>query len=77
MRTTISLEPDVAAAVDRLRRDHGLGVSAAVNSLARRGLITEAVRGTPYVLEPSDLGLLVDVDNVSEVLEQLDGADDR
>lgn len=77
MRTTISLEPDVAAAVERLRRREGLGISGAVNTLVRQGLMREAVQDRPYILEPSDLGLLVDVHDVSEALEQLDGPDAR
>ena len=77
MRTTVSLEPDVAAAVERLRRQQGIGVSAAVNALARRGLLVDVVRLEPYVLEPADLGLAVDVHDVAEALEQLDGADSR
>ncbi|HZI97194.1 MAG TPA: ribbon-helix-helix protein, CopG family [Actinomycetales bacterium] len=77
MRTTVSLEPDVVAAVERLRRQRGLGVSAAVNALARQGLVREAGQTQAYVLEPAELGLLVDVHNVSEALEQLDGLDAR
>src|SRR4051794_32418857 len=38
MRTTVTLADDVAAAVDRLRREEGLGLSEAVNKLARAGL---------------------------------------
>lgn len=77
MRTTITLDPDVAAAVDRLRRESQLGVSAALNALARRGLLQSGSVEQPYVLEPSDLGLRIDVDDVAAALEQLDGPDGR
>ncbi len=42
MRTTVTLDPDVAAAVSHLRTERGIGVSAAINDLVRRGLATEA-----------------------------------
>lgn len=70
MRTTVNLDADVAAEVDRLRRDQGVGLSEAVNTLARSGL-----RNRPdfvYVHPRRDLGLRVDVSNVAEVLELLD-----
>src|SRR3954447_3348982 len=38
MRTTVTLANDVAAAVERLRRERSIGVSEAVNELVRNGL---------------------------------------
>jgi metal-responsive CopG/Arc/MetJ family transcriptional regulator len=38
MRTTVTLADDVAAAVERLRKERGLGLSEALNELARAGL---------------------------------------
>jgi DNA-binding transcriptional LysR family regulator len=38
MRTTLSLDDDVAAAVQRLREERNLGLSEAVNELVRAGL---------------------------------------
>lgn len=40
MRTTITLADDVAAAVEALRDEESVGMSEAVNRLARRGLRT-------------------------------------
>jgi hypothetical protein len=37
MRTTIDLADDVAAAVEKACRERGIGVSEAVNELARAG----------------------------------------
>lgn len=73
MRTTITLDDDVEAALSRLRRDEGLGLSEALNQLARRGL---AARGSaqPYVHRSSDLGVRIDVTNIGDVLELLDEA---
>jgi hypothetical protein len=71
MRTTISLDPDVKAEVERLRRQKGLGLSEAVNSLARRGMVP-LKRDEKYAMSPRPLGFKIDVTNVAEVLDMLD-----
>ena len=38
MRTTVRLDPEVAAAAERLRRERNIGLGEAVNELARAGL---------------------------------------
>ena len=43
MRTTLSLDDDVAAAVQRLREERHLGLSEAVNELVRAGLVNGAI----------------------------------
>src|SRR3989304_4930238 len=72
MRTTVTFDADVAAAIVRLRRQRAIGVSEAVNELARAGL---RVRTPPrrYRQRSQVLGLRIDVTNVAEALEQLDG----
>ncbi len=76
MRTTVTLDDDVAAAVGRLRRERGVGVSEAVNQLARAGLTVK--RSRPQFRQRSvPLNLRVDATNVAEALEQLDGAAHR
>jgi hypothetical protein len=72
MRTTITLEPDVAAAVERLRRKRGVGLSEAINTLIRAGLGGRGPRSR-FEQRTRDLGLRVDVRNVGEALELLDG----
>ena len=74
MRTTVNLDPDVEAAVERLRRAEGLGLSEAVNALARRG--AQPARAD-YVFTPLtyDLGLTVDVSDTARALELLDDLD--
>lgn len=73
MRTTIDLDDDVAAAVARMRKDEGKGLSEAVNELARRGLTVKKER-KPYVHKTYDLGIpKMNLDNIGEVLEQLEG----
>ncbi|MEB3034106.1 CopG family transcriptional regulator [[Mycobacterium] nativiensis] len=75
MRTTVVIDSDVAAEVQRLRRE-GLGVSEALNLLARRGMAAQtAVPGAGYRHRTARIGLKVDVTNVADVLDLLD--DDR
>ena len=71
MRTTVRLDDDVAAGVERLRRQEDLGLSEAVNLLARRGL-TAAPEGTAYQHQTRPLGIKVDVTDIGAVLELLD-----
>ena len=72
MRTTVALDDDVAAAIARLRAERGVGVSEAVNELIRRGLRAPESRRR-FRQRSSDLRLRVDVTNVGEVLDVLDG----
>ena len=72
MRTTITFDDDVASAVRRIQRERGVGISEAVNDLARAGL---AAKSAPkrFQQRTADLGLKVDVTNAAEALEMLDG----
>lgn len=72
MRTTITFEPDTAAAVDQVRREQGVGVSAAVNELVRRGLRARE-QGQPFVQRTSAGHARLDVTDVAEALELLEG----
>jgi hypothetical protein len=71
MRTTITLEPDVAAEVERLRRLEGIGVSKAVNRLVRAAMVAPRPRIT-YRHQAADVGLRVDVANIGDILDLLD-----
>lgn len=75
VRTTVVIDSDVAAEVNRLR-GQGLGVSEALNLLARRGMAAQtSAPGTRYRHRTAHIGLKVDVSNVADVLDLLD--DDR
>ena len=76
MRTTVNLDDDVAVAIDRLRREQGVGVSEAVNRLARAGLRQKPERAR-FRQRSARIGLKVDVTNVAEALEVLDGPSAR
>jgi hypothetical protein len=72
MRTTVVLADDVAAAVQRLQRDEGLGLSDALNRLVRRGLIRRNER-QPFVQKTVSLDLKLDVSNIEEAIEIAEG----
>jgi hypothetical protein len=72
MRTTLTLADDVAAAVEALRRERSSGISEAVNELCRAGLVRRE-RPEPFVQPTHDVGVAVDVTNVQEAIEALDG----
>lgn len=76
MRTTLSLDDDVAAAVQRLRDERHIGLSDLVNELIRAGLAAPE-RRTAFRQRTADLGLRVDVSNVADTLEHLDGPEAR
>ena len=76
MRTTLTLADDVAAAVEQLRRERSIGMSEAVNELVRAGL-TKQEKAAPFRQKAHDLGSGIDVDNVADAIETLDGPSAR
>jgi hypothetical protein len=72
MRTTITLDDDVAAALEQLRRDRSIGLSQAINELIRAGLTIKRHRA-PFRQPSQPIGLRIDVTNVAEALELLEG----
>jgi Arc/MetJ family transcription regulator len=76
MRTTLSLDDDVMAAVQRLRDERHIGLSDAVNELIRAGLAAPA-RQANFRQRTAELGLRVDVSSVADALEHLDGPEAR
>ena len=74
MRTTVTLDDDVAAVVEQRRRAEGTGVSETINRLVREGL---AKPGTPskYVHRSYAMGLKIDITDIGEVLAMLDEPD--
>lgn len=76
MRTTVELDNDTGAAIEQLRRAEDVGVSEAVNRLIRKGLLA---RDEPRAFRQRThpLGLKIDVSNVAEALDLLEGPDAR
>lgn len=76
MRTTVTLDDDVSVALERLRRDRGLGLSEALNELVRAGLRAPEPQA-PFHQRTVDLGPGIDVRNVAEALELAEGLGHR
>jgi hypothetical protein len=75
-RTTLTLEPDVSEAIDRLREREGLTLKEAINRTLRLGLIQlerprepETFRTRTVSLEPRT----ANVDDIAEVLTLAEG----
>ena len=79
MRTTLSLDEDVAAALERVRKARKAPLKQVVNDALRRGLEQMAspppVSRKPFRTRPISLGrcLVGNVDNISEVLAVAEG----
>jgi hypothetical protein len=76
MRTTIELDADTAQAVHAMRREEDRSVSEAVNELIRRGMMAEPQQ-RPFVARSQRLGIRIDVSNVADALDLLEGPDAR
>ena len=72
MRTTVTFDDDVAAALERLRQERAVGLSEAVNELVRAGLRVRRERHE-FRQASRPVGLRIDVTNVAEALELLEG----
>jgi hypothetical protein len=56
-----------------LRREFGLGLSEALNSLARVGVGARRKSSPkPFTQTTTDLGLMIDAANIADVLDLLD-----
>jgi hypothetical protein len=78
VRTTLTLDEDVAAKLKSLARRSGLAFRQVVNDTLRRGLAqAPASRArAPFTVEARDLGRLrpgLSLDNVAELIEQVEG----
>jgi hypothetical protein len=72
MRTTINLADDVTAAVEQMRRERDVGLSEAVNELARKGLTVRKQRKR-FVQRTAPIGVKIDVTSLGEALEAAEG----
>lgn len=80
MRTTLTLDDDIAVAIERLRRNGKLGLKEIVNRALRFGLRhleTQAEPRAPFETAEVSLGrcLLGDLVSVSEALAVAEGDD--
>lgn len=78
MRTTLTLDPDVAALTERLRRTRGQSLKSIVNEALRHGLRAMAAPSadaTPYRTPAVDLGRcrVGNLDDVAEAVAVAEG----
>ena len=74
MRTTITLEPDVAASLRTLARERGVSFKETVDTVLRRGLSEGGVSARPFRVEARPLRLRpgVDLDKALAYASQLE-----
>ena len=82
MRTTLSLDADVAALLEKVRKTKGLSFKQVVNEALRTGLTqltTPGPRRTKFRTGNVDLGrcLIGNLDDISEALAAAEGEDFR
>jgi hypothetical protein len=77
MRTTLTIDDDVAARLERLRRERDSSLKDVVNDVLRRGLSdldTPPKKRKPFRTKTYDCGKpLVPLDNVAEALALIEG----
>ena len=77
MRTTLTLDDDVASQLKREVRKSGESFKQVVNRFLRAGLVApHQTAGRPFVVKPINLGL-PHYTKVHELLEYLEGRDYR
>lgn len=81
MRTTLTLDPDVAAKLTTESKRLGLSFKEIVNRVLRLGLNTkrELEKPHPFHIKPIPMGLKAgfQIDNIGEILERLEGPEHR
>jgi metal-responsive CopG/Arc/MetJ family transcriptional regulator len=79
MRTTLTIDDDVAVQLDRLQRERKQSLKDLVNDALRHGLHemqTRPKRRKPFRSTTYDMGSpLVNIDNVAEAIAYADGED--
>ena len=78
MRTTLTIDEDVAALLERVRKSKKASLRSVVNDALRQGLKEMARpprRGKPYATRSAELGrcLLGNLDDISEALDIAEG----
>lgn len=76
MRTTITLDPDVAARLAELQRERGVSFKDAVNETLRRGLGAAGAGEGAYRMPTRVLGIKpgIDIDRIRDELARDDDA---
>lgn len=77
MRTTVTLDPDVATALRQVVRERGVSFKEALNSAIRAGLSARHQAATPYRTPSRSLGLRpgVNIDKALQLSADLEDAE--
>lgn len=62
MRTTVTIDPDLAATLRKIARERGISFKEALNTMLRAGLGERAGTARPYRLRARRLGLRPGID---------------
>ena len=76
MRTTVTLDDDIASTLRRLAHERGISFKEALNSALRQGLSGRTTT-RPYHVEPRRMGLRpgIDLDKALRVAAELEDAE--
>lgn len=76
MRTTLTIDEDIAQQIQELRRSQGISLKGAVNQLLRQGLAaaSKPVQAKPYRSRPLPLGLKAGFDpaRLNQAVDELE-----
>lgn len=76
MRTTLTIDDDLAAAIEQLREERNLGLRAAIDQLLRAGLesVKRTPKPTPYQTPVFEGGLMpgIDPNRMNQLVDELE-----
>ena len=77
MRTTVTLDPDVAAKLKQTARENDISFKEALNSTVRRGFERGAIKPQPYRVRTQSLGVRpgVNLDKALQLAGELEDAE--
>ncbi len=77
MRTTVTLDDDVVAALQAVMRERGISFKEALNDLVRAGLGVAQAPAQPYRLVPARLGVRpgINLDKANQLAGDLEDAE--
>jgi hypothetical protein len=77
MRTTVTLDPDIAAKLKQTARERGVSFKVAINDAVRVGLGAAAPASRPFRMQTAPLGVLpgVNLDKALTLAGELEDAE--
>lgn len=77
MRTTVTLDPDIAAKLKQTARERGISFKEALNANVRRGLASGEASARPYRIRTRGLGVKpgVNLDKALALASELEDAE--